>query len=148
MKDSTVWLIIGGAAALAIMGGGLLTMTIPPDSVPDIVKRFANAIATAEGFFVNGSRPQRNNNPGDIMSNGQFVVYSTTEDGWSALYGQVYKMFYGGSAYYNPSMTISQVAYYYANGSGDPTGAANWANNVAGVMGVTPDTTLQTLMGA
>lgn len=148
VKDSTFWLIVGGFTAVAIIGGKAFVNSLPPGTVPDVVQRFSNAIATAEGFFVDGSRPQRNNNPGDIMSGGQFVVYSSIADGWAALYDQVYRMFYGGSVYYNPAMTISQVAYYYANGSGDPTGAANWANNVASYLGVTPDTTLNTLMGA
>jgi hypothetical protein len=120
---------------------------IPPGGYPEIVRRFSQAIATAEGFFVNGSIPQKNNNPGDIMAHGHYVVYSSIEEGWQALYAQVYKMFYGGSMYYNPTMTISQVAFYYANGANDPTGAANWANNVADYMGVTPDTTLNELIG-
>ena len=49
-------------------------------------------------------------------------------------------MFYGGSQYYNSSMTIAEVGNLYANG--DP----NWAHNVAAALGVTTDTTLQSLM--
>jgi hypothetical protein len=33
-----------------------------------LIDSLANAIATAEGFFVNGSLPQRNNNPGDLRA--------------------------------------------------------------------------------
>jgi len=33
-----------------------------------LIEAIANAIATAEGFFVNGALPQRNNNPGDLRS--------------------------------------------------------------------------------
>jgi hypothetical protein len=142
------WLILGLLVVLAIAGGGALMTSIPPGGFPDIVRKFSEAIAHAEGFFVDGSKPQRNNNPGDIMAHGQYVVYSSIEEGWQALYNQVYKMFFGGSIYYNSTMTISQVAYYYANGKDDPNGAANWAQNVANYMGVTPDTTLNTLMGA
>ena len=147
MKGS-LWLLLGLLVVLAIAGGGALMISIPPGEFPDIVKRFAQAIATAEGFFVNGSIPQKNNNPGDIMQGGQYVVYSAIADGWQALYAQVYKMFFGGSLYYNSGMTISQVAYYYADGGNDPSGAANWAQNVAKYLGVTPDTTLDSLKGA
>jgi len=144
------WIILGiiGLIVLAITGGSMLVSNVAPGGIPVIVKRFSEAIATAEGFFINGSRPQRNNNPGDIMVGGQYVVYSSTADGWQALYGQVYKMFFGGSIYYNSSMTISEVAYYYADGGNDPTGASNWAENVANYLGVTPDTTLDSMKGA
>ena len=121
---------------------------IQSGEIPDIVRRFSDAIAQAEGFFVEGSRPQRNNNPGDIMHRGGFVVYGSIADGWQALYNQVHKMFYGGSLYYNPTMTIRQIGYIYADGASDPAGAENWAQNVADALGVSPDTTLNTLMGA
>ena len=147
MKASS-WLLLGLLVVLAIAGGGALVTSIPPGGVSDIVKRFSEAIATAEGFFIDGSLSQKNNNPGDIMHRGQFVVYSSIAEGWEALYAQVYEMFYGGSLYYNSGMTISQVAYYYADGGHDPAGAANWAHNVANYLGVTTDTTLDSLKGA
>lgn len=147
MKGSGwVVLLAGGLVLLALAAGGALVDIVPP--IPDIVRRFSEAIATAEGFFVDGSLSQRNNNPGDIMAGGQFVAYKSISEGWQALYDQVYMMFYGGSSYYNPSMTIRQVGYLYADGQHDPTGAANWAQNVANVMGVSPDTTLNSLKGA
>ena len=33
-----------------------------------LIEAIANAIATAEGFFVQGSLPERNNNPGDLRA--------------------------------------------------------------------------------
>ena len=150
MKSSTLLLIAGGFIVLAILGGGLAVSSLP-GGYPGFVTAFANAIATAEGFFVNGSRPQRNNNPGDIMSGGSFVVYNSISDGWNALYNQVSLMFTGGSSYYNPSMTIGQVAQVYVDGpnaTGMSPGATAWMNNVASVLGVSPGTTLATLMGA
>ena len=33
-----------------------------------LIEAIANAIATAEGFFVNGALPQRLNNPGDLRA--------------------------------------------------------------------------------
>ena len=148
MKTSTLFWIIGGFIALAVVGGAALT---PPGAAPDIVRAFSNAIATAEGFFVNGSRPQRNNNPGDIMVNGQFVVYSSSSEGWDALYSMVYKWFYGGSVLYNPFMTIGQIAQIYVDGpnaTGMSPGASAWAANVANYLGVSTSTTLNNLMGA
>ena len=137
------WLVLAGLVVLAVAGGGILVNTIP-----GIVKRFSDAIAAAEGFDVAGSRAQRNNNPGDIVSGGVFVVYSSITEGWQALYDQVYKMFCGGSSYYNPNMTIREVGFIYADGAHDPSGAQNWAQNVANYLGVSPDTTLNSLMGA
>jgi hypothetical protein len=33
-----------------------------------LIEAIANAIATAEGFFVDGALPQRDNNPGDLRA--------------------------------------------------------------------------------
>ena len=140
------WLLLAVVAILALTGGGLLVSSLPAGSVPPIVQQFADAIAQAEGFYVSGSVPNRKNNPGDIESSGQIIQYPTVNDGWQALYNQVYLMFYGGSAHYNPSMSITEVAWIYADGADDPVGAQNWASNVAQALGVTTDTTLQNLL--
>jgi len=147
MKNSTLWLIVGLFVVLAVTGGAALTGALP--GMPDIVTQFSNAIANAEGFNVSGSKAQKNNNPGNITvpGGGSFVVYDTIQDGWNALNNLVYSMFYGGSQYYNASMTISQIGYQYADGAHAPVAASNWVSNVASFMGVTTDTTLQQLMG-
>jgi hypothetical protein len=151
MKNSTLWIIIAVFIVLSLAGGAALTGTIPgtDGSLPDIVMQFATAIATAEGWFVSGSKAQRNNNPGNLTNpSGGFMQYATVMDGWNALYAQVELMFSGGSAHYNPSMTIQQVANAYAPDSpANPNQAENWANNVATFLGVSTDTTLQQLMG-
>lgn len=58
---------------------------------------FLEAIAREEGFYQDGSRPQRNNNPGDLVyapesihfgatgSDGRFAIFPTVEMGWDAL---------------------------------------------------------------
>jgi hypothetical protein len=146
MKD-WLWWALGLGVVAALAGGAALVATVPgvPGSpTSDIIQTFANAIAVAEGFFIAGSRPQRTNNPGDI----NLATYGSVQEGWQALYNQVYLMFYGGSQYYNPSQTIAQVGYIYADGAHDPTGASNWASNVASALGVTTDTTLQQLLDA
>lgn len=138
MSGGAILLLIG--AAFLLFGGGSL-LTGPGGSSSDpLVQALANAIATAEGFFVSGTTPQIQNNPGDLETNGVINTYPTAQDGWNALYNQVQMMLYGGSAYYDPSMTIAQVGQIYANG--DP----NWANNIATTLGVTTDTTLQQWM--
>jgi hypothetical protein len=44
----------------------------------------ASAIATAEGFFITGSLPQRNNNPGDLR-NAPWLQHPVIVDGfWQA----------------------------------------------------------------
>ena len=116
-----------------------------------LVERISDAIAWAEGYFVSGSRPQRNNNPGDLTQDltgqavgwdGPFVVYATAADGWDALELQVQKMLDGSSAIYDPSMSILQIAESYAPGPQSVT----WAANVAARLGVAVDTTLESLL--
>lgn len=110
-----------------------------------IVSKIAQAIATAEGFHIQGSRPQRNNNPGDLTSSfgfqtsgqdGPFPVFQSVTNGWNALYMQVSDMLSGNSSYYNPGMTISQIGAAYAPNQ------PQWANNVASALGVTTETVL------
>lgn len=59
--------------------------------------KFVEAIARMEGFYTEGTRPQRNNNPGDIEagkfatahgatgSDGRFAIFPTAEAGFEAL---------------------------------------------------------------
>ncbi len=58
---------------------------------------FLQAVAREEGFYAVGSRPQRNNNPGDIEygrfalahgatgSDGRFARFASAEDGFQAM---------------------------------------------------------------
>lgn len=64
----------------------------------DLLYKLASAIATAEGYFVQGSVPQRNNNPGDLRSapwlnspkiSKNFVVFSSKFSGMAGLYHQL-----------------------------------------------------------
>lgn len=104
--------------------------------IEDIIPR----VARAEGFFVPGSRPARNNNPGDLRESGDqgvddqgYGVYSSasqsepfTGTGWDALRRQFRLIFTGASRVYSPSMTWAQVAQLYDQG-GD---WENWLRNV------------------
>lgn len=111
---------------------------------------FATAIAYAEGFYVNGSRPQRNNNPGDLTvdttgrgigKDGPFIIYRTVDDGWDALRQQVRLILTNTSHIYNTDMTIQDVANQYT-----ATDQSAWALNVANRLGVSPDTKISTLL--
>ena len=110
-----------------------------------LISKIADAIAFAEGYFVPGSRPRRNHNPGDLERDltgkgigwdGPYVIYATIQDGREALERQVRLMF-AGSRIYRPSMTIAEVARRYTS-----TDQAAWAKNVAGRLGVSVDTRL------
>ena len=116
-----------------------------------VIDRLADAIAFAEGFYVKGSRPQRNHNPGNLTldltgkSVGQdaiYVVYATDEDGWEALKKQVRMMLDNSSKIYNNAMSILDVAKRYTT-----TEQLAWARNVASRLGVTVDTRLMELSG-
>ena len=111
-----------------------------------VISKIADAIAFAEGYFVSGSRPHRNNNPGDLERDltgkgvgwdGPYVVYGTIQDGREALEHQVRLMF-AGSRIYRPSMTIAEVARHYT-----ATQPEVWARNVAARLGVGVETRLE-----
>jgi hypothetical protein len=106
---------------------------------PAVISRIADAIAFAEGYFKEGSRPRQDNNPGDLERDitgkaaghdGPYIIYRTAEDGREALEQQVRLMF-SGSRIYRPSMTILEVAQHYTS-----TESTVWASNVALHLGV------------
>lgn len=115
----------------------------------DLVKRFAEAIAHAEGFYVNGSLPQRCHNPGDLSvgdrglgtarSSGfgasDITIFDSDEAGWQELYSQAHRMLYGPSHIYRPELTMLEVGAKYAMDE-------NWGRNVARTLGVEPTITL------
>lgn len=64
----------------------------------DLLGRLASAIATSEGYFVLGSLPRRNNNPGDLRAApwlenpriiNHFVQFQSPAQGISGLYHQI-----------------------------------------------------------
>jgi hypothetical protein len=129
-----------GALVLFKALGGAIPLT------ENGVIRIAQAIAVAEGFYVAGSRPQRNHNPGDMTqdligkkvgTDGPFVVYGTDDDGWSNLYKQVEMWLGGSSSHANASSTISDLSTFYTT-----TDQASWATNVANYLGVSIDTSI------
>lgn len=97
------------------------------------VRSFAEAIARAEGWYVQNSLPRRRNNPGSITdSSGKLIQYSSESAGWEALYSQIRRMVSGSSRYYSPDMTLLQAAVVYT-GNDKPDA---WARIVSGQLGV------------
>lgn len=108
------------------------------------VVRIAQAIAKAEGFYVQGSRPARNHNPGDmtadligkaVSKDGNFVVYSNDIDGWNNLYAQINAWLEGTSRHASSSSTIFDISRFYTTTEQDI-----WAQNVANDLGVDVNT--------
>lgn len=159
MKDNTFKVIIA-------LGGGLLVLswfrraepvgTVTTSegfdlstyggvtSYPQPIRTFAAAIAKQEGFYVPGSIPQRANNPGDLKIPGRPVLAGTSitkfdsvDDGWNALYRQLYLILTGKSAHYNLNMTIDEMARVWT-----ATQQVPWATNVANFVGADRSTPL------
>ena len=108
----------------------------------DRVKRIAEAIATAEGWYGVGAAndvQRARNNPGNLMwfQAGIISSFPSEAEGWAALYSQINKML-AGLGGYSSDMTLEQVAQLY-----EGTGLyMNWAVNVARVLGVPTSTRL------
>lgn len=109
-----------------------------------VIFRLSRAIAKAEGFFRDGTRPARNHNPGDleldttgkgIGFDGPYVIYRSDPDGWAALEHQVRLMLSGRSHVYRPTMTIEEMGRRYTETDQDV-----WIQNVSGHLRV-PRTT-------
>jgi hypothetical protein len=134
-----------GILALLAVGYILLQMGDGMNSSGSAgVQKLAQAIATAEGFYVSGSRPARNHNPGDMTQDligkatamdGPFVVYGSDGDGWANLYAQINLWLAGQSAHATPDSTISDLSSFYTADN-----QTTWALNVANAAGVTVDT--------
>lgn len=121
-----------------------------------VVVLLTKAIAFAEGFYVTGSRPQRNNNPGDlkhapdtyhtdIHDGDGLIIFHTEQDGWDALRHQCKIMMADESVVYHRYMTIGEVASKWAPETDE---AQHWAANVAGFLGVSTTCPLYALSDA
>jgi hypothetical protein len=116
----------------------------------DAIRLFAEGIALAEGFYVDGSRAQRNNNPGNLTvdtigkatgMDGMFVVYSNATDGWEALKKQVELILTDASNIYTSDMTLREIGQKYTT-----TQQLEWSTNVASKLGISIDTPVSTLI--
>lgn len=129
--------LIGGSDTVDELGG------VVDISQSSLTVRIAQAIAHAEGFYVSGSRPARNHNPGDMTADligratgrdSAFVVYANDQDGWENLYAQVNAWLNGVSRHAGPDSSIADIASFYTT-----TDQQAWANTVATRLGVSVD---------
>lgn len=136
-------------ASLIVNGDDGTGVSVVPVYSPAI-KRFAEAIATAEGFGVPGAIPTRAHNPGDLKLPASLsplgylaghTIFATDEDGWQALYRQLQLIVDGRSRIYTLSMTIDEMGARYA-----PPDPQTWARNVARVLGVPTNVRLRTVL--
>jgi hypothetical protein len=106
----------------------------------DFLFKLASAIASAEGFFVSGSLPQRFNNPGDLRQapwlqhpaivNG-FWKASSLQEGIAGLYHQIALDVARGQ-------TLRQFISIYAP-PGDNNNTENYLAETARRVGIDPD---------
>ena len=116
--------------------------------VEDLIFKLASAIATGEGFFVNGSLPARDNNPGDLraapwltnpaVAHGFWVARSLPE-GIAGLYHQIALDVARG-------YTLRQLITAWAPPS-DGNNTANYISETARRTGLDADTPLWNYLG-
>lgn len=110
----------------------------------------APVLALGKAISIAENSPLEWNNPGSMkyadgfptcgIGNKEGVLkFVNKEDGWTALYHQVYLMLTGKSHVYHLTDTLAEVGLKYSNGNKD------WAKNVAEYLKVPLTTTLQTL---
>ena len=100
--------------------------------------QMAHAIATAEGFYVDGSIPQRAHNPGDLVLGDKghgtlgaegITVFQDDATGWAALEHQLDLIKKRQSHVYLMTMTIQQMADHWTR-----TQREEWALNVCATL--------------
>ena len=103
----------------------------------DLVYKLASAIASAEGYFVSGSLPARNNNPGDLREAGSyptfdgFVVFKQKNAGIAALYRQICLNIFRGES-------LRNLVYSWAPPE-DHNNSENYLRETARRIGLTMD---------
>lgn len=99
-----------------------------------LIQRICLAMARHEGFYKDNSKPQRNNNPGNLRSWGKNKIvggsakFATTSAGWGALQQHVAENVY----------ERKHTCYEFFGGKKEP-GDGKYAEFVAGQCGIKPD---------
>lgn len=122
--------------------------TIQPLPKP-IPMPLLRAMAKHEGFFKQGTRAQRNNNPGNInygkfaiahgatgKDDGNYAIFPTPEIGWAAMQALLTTTTYKGK-------TLRQAIFTYCPPKGDRRGdndTEGYLRNVCDWTGLTPNT--------
>lgn len=110
------------------------------------MSKLAEAIAHEEGFYVDGSLPERSNNPGDLehapgeahTTSSPIGSFRDPADGWAALEAQLAKFAERG-------LTIAQMIDIYAPASENDTAA--YLAYVCQYVGCNPQTLVSDVLG-
>jgi len=139
-----------------VLIGVLIMIILGRRLVPKYVQDMALAIMNFEGYY-DGSRSQRNNNPGNLRWFGDkipwhgavgvdethHVIFDTFENGWNGLIKQLKLAFENRSRVYSDKDTLFSFFGKYAEANTN-----QYANYVALQLQVTPDTTLAEIRSA
>jgi len=116
-----------------------------PKATQDYASQDVSGVQT-----MSGNLPQRNNNPGNLKSGGLadnlatgtdsqgHLIFPTPQAGFEALVTDIQAKVSGNSRFVKANPTISELGKVYAE---DP----NWANSVARILGVSPNTPTATI---
>ncbi len=116
-----------------------------------IIESMASAIRDWESGGDLNALSYHNNNPGNLKFAGQanvtgvdsqgHCIFDTYANGWAALKRQIRAWFLGTSAVAGPSDTFYSLFGHYAEAN-----SGNYAEFVAGKLGVDPNSTLGSLI--
>ncbi|HEY0264212.1 MAG TPA: hypothetical protein VGC07_06795 [Granulicella sp.] len=124
-------------------------MSTPTSPLPKTPCTFLEAVAREEGFYIAKTRPQRNNNPGDIewgkftqahgatAGDPRFAIFSTPEAGFACM-----KALFQSSGY--KGLTIAQALNRWAPPVENQTNL--YIVNVCKWTGLTPDTVIDGIL--
>lgn len=128
--------------------GGLSGLGAVQVLPPATVQTIAGVIQQQEGYYP-GTPAYQNNNPGNLIYAGQagatpgaggFARFATYDDGMNALQNQL-------QLYASRGLTIQGMMNVYAPAAQAGNNPTLYAANIAGALGVSPDTKLLDLAG-
>lgn len=125
-------------------------MSAQPQPGTDPLSQLATAVGKMEGYGIPGAIPTRDNNPGDLTKvGGGFLQFGDVGQGWAAL-----KSWLTRHVTANPNWDFYDLFNFYLRGSttappADAQGDSNnYAEFVAGQLGVNPSTPVSSFLGS
>jgi len=124
-------------------------------SLSEGISKLADVIKKHEGYYIEGSRAQRNNNPGNLTASPfpnkkefpnkkdkGFCIFPDKETGEKALNHQLNIIFTGDSRHYKPTTTIEEFVNKWASTS-KKVEKESYAKSIAKEFKTTKDKTLK-----